>query len=161
MKDNFDLKKFLKENKTMENSNPYLAKELNEEANKNSLRKKIREMVEEELKEMDSTMNFNISDEDEEYDPVYEAKEEEETEEVETETEETEEEAPSTDPKEELKDLDQAVKVAKEIDGELAIQIDNDIKYLDKIESRELRSGGGEEESFEKVEVVDEFEEEE
>lgn len=41
MKDNFDLKKFLTENKTMESSNPYLK----EDMKKQSLREKIREMI--------------------------------------------------------------------------------------------------------------------
>jgi hypothetical protein len=158
MADNFDLRKFLKENKTMERSNPYLTRELNEETNKESLRLKIREMIEDELEE------GNYYEE-----PVAEAKkdeeETEETEEEEVEIEEPAEEAPSGDPRAELKDLlDQAVAVAKEIDGELAIQIDNDIKYLDKIEGRELRSGGSvEEPAFDEVDIASdtEFEEEE
>jgi hypothetical protein len=42
MTDNFDLKKFLKENKALENLNPVFAKESNSE---DSVRNKIREMV--------------------------------------------------------------------------------------------------------------------
>ena len=45
MKDNFDLKKFLTENKTIENSNPYLKETLNE----GNVRDKIREMIINEL----------------------------------------------------------------------------------------------------------------
>ena len=162
MADNFDLRKFLKENKTMERSNPYLAKELNEETNKEALRLKIREMIEDELEEGD---DYEEPVEEAKKDEEEEEEETEETEEEEVEIEEPAEEAPSGDPKVELKSLlDQAVAVAKEIDGELAIQIDNDIKYLDKIEGRELRSGGGmEEPAFDEVDVVDidaEFEEE-
>lgn len=162
MADNFDLRKFLKENKTMERSNPYLAKELNEETNKEALRLKIREMIEDELEEGDY---YEEPVEEAKKDEEEEEEETEETEEEEVEIEEPAEEAPSGDPKAELKSLlDQAVAVAKEIDGELAIQIDNDIKYLDKIEGRELRSGGGmKEPAFDEVDVVDvdaEFEEE-
>ena len=164
MADNFDLRKFLKENKTMERSNPYLTRELNEETNKESLRLKIREMIEDELEEgnyYEEPVAEAKKDETEEE----ETKETEETEEEEVEMEEPAEEAPSGDPRAELKDLlDQAVAVAKEIDGELAIQIDNDIKYLDKIEGRELRSGGSvEEPAFDEVDITSdtEFEEEE
>lgn len=60
MKDNFDLKKFLKENKTIENSNKYLANSITEGDKKDALRSKVREMI---LKEMnkstlDATGNF-------------------------------------------------------------------------------------------------------
>jgi hypothetical protein len=50
MKDNFDLKKFLTENKTIEKSNPYLKEEMSDSGEdaediKSTLREKIREMV--------------------------------------------------------------------------------------------------------------------
>ena len=41
MADKFDLKKFLKENKTIENSNPYFKKDINE----GNLRERIKEMI--------------------------------------------------------------------------------------------------------------------
>jgi hypothetical protein len=49
MKDNFDLKKFLVENKTIENSNPFLKENNGKEDEKSSLRKKVREMIINEL----------------------------------------------------------------------------------------------------------------
>jgi len=49
MKDNFDLKKFLVENKTIENSNPFLKENNSKEDEKSSLRKKVREMIINEL----------------------------------------------------------------------------------------------------------------
>ena len=53
MKDNFDLKKFLVENKSIENSNPYLKENQYEkdiaDDKKSSLRKKVREMIINEL----------------------------------------------------------------------------------------------------------------
>jgi hypothetical protein len=60
MKDNFDLKKFLTENKTFENFNPYTSNET--PLNENSLRDKIREMILAELG------NPDYSDYDEEED---------------------------------------------------------------------------------------------
>jgi hypothetical protein len=93
MKDTFDLTKFLKENKSLENLNPTF-KSLNE--NK-SLKDEIREMILAELNEDTAT--------DEAYDPVYEneleeAKKDEEVEDVEMTDVETEdapdiEDAPS------------------------------------------------------------------
>jgi hypothetical protein len=101
MKDTFDLTKFLKENKSLENLNPTF-KSLNE--NK-SLKDEIREMILAELNEDTAT--------DEAYDPVYEneleeAKKDEEVEDVEmtdVETEDApEEDAPEEDaPKKMLK----------------------------------------------------------
>jgi hypothetical protein len=56
MKDNFDLKKFLTENKTIEKSNPYLKEEMSDSVKedkdiKSALREKIREMIISELSE--------------------------------------------------------------------------------------------------------------
>ena len=50
MKDNFDLKKFLAENKTIENSNPFLkeAKEKEEKFNKSKLEKAIKAVLKKE-----------------------------------------------------------------------------------------------------------------
>ena len=63
MKDNFDLKKFLKENKTFEQFNPFLAESKDKEK---SMRDKIREMI---LAELDLDVNDTTSA----YDPVDEA----------------------------------------------------------------------------------------
>jgi hypothetical protein len=60
MKDNFDLKKFLTENKTFENFNPYTSEK--EPLNENTLRARIREMILAELG------NPDYSDYDEEED---------------------------------------------------------------------------------------------
>jgi hypothetical protein len=118
MKDNFDLKKFLVENKTIENSNPFLKEnqyEKDAEADdaehidalekdmaddkKSSLRERIREMIinelseDTELEEYDSSTQM-IPDENEDgtFDissvGMKEAKEDEEEEEVEAEEEE-------------------------------------------------------------------------
>jgi CO dehydrogenase/acetyl-CoA synthase beta subunit len=93
MKDTFDLTKFLKENKSLENLNPTF-KSLNE--NKH-VKDKIREMILAELNEDTAT--------DEAYDPVYEneleeAKKDEEVEDVEMTDVETED-APEEDAPEE------------------------------------------------------------
>ena len=69
MKDNFDLKNYLKENKVMENSNKYVSDLINEDEQKDTLRSKIREMV---LAEMDAMNVDGDVDED-----IYEAKKEE------------------------------------------------------------------------------------
>jgi len=63
MKDNFDLKKFLKENKTFEQFNPFLAESKDKEK---SMRDKIREMI---LAELD----LDVNDTTRAYDPVDEA----------------------------------------------------------------------------------------
>ena len=102
MKDNFDLKKFLVENKTIENSNPFLKEnqyEKDAEADdaehidalekdmaddkKSSLRERIREMIISELSE-----EMGPEDETDEEESLEEAKEDEEEEEVEAEEEE-------------------------------------------------------------------------
>ena len=87
MKDNFDLKKFLVENKSIENSNPYLKEnqyEKDAEADdaehidalekdmvddkKDSLRKKVREMIINELsEEMDPELDYEGASEEEMY----------------------------------------------------------------------------------------------
>ena len=103
MKDTFDLTKFLKENKSLENLNPTF-KSLNE--NK-SPKDKIREMILAELNEDTAT--------DEAYDPVYEneleeAKKDKDIEDVEdVEVEDTEtEEVPAEDTPEEDAPADEA-----------------------------------------------------
>lgn len=63
MKDNFDLKKFLKENKSFEQFNPFLAESEDKEK---SMRDKIREMILAELE-------LDINDTTSAYDPVDEA----------------------------------------------------------------------------------------
>ena len=63
MKDNFDLKKFLKESKAIENLNPSL-KSINEKEDKslkeNSLKSKIREMIIDELSEDNVSVGGNV-----------------------------------------------------------------------------------------------------
>lgn len=110
MKDNFDLKKFLKDNQSIENLNSSF-KSLNENMSRKDAKSKIKEMIIDELsEEMDPELDYEGASEEEVYgdykndDESYyqhshqtdieleEAKEEEETEEVESEeTEETEE----------------------------------------------------------------------
>jgi hypothetical protein len=58
MKDNFDLKKFLTENKTFENFNPYTSEK--EPLNENTLRERIREMILTEL----NPDNYDYEEED-------------------------------------------------------------------------------------------------
>ena len=137
MKDNFDLKKFLKENKTIENSNKYLASSIHEDEQKDTLRSKIREMV---LAEMGS-MEYSQEEGD-----IYEAKDDEE--EVETEeTEETEteedvdvvdtEDMPEDMPEEDLSDegdimghLEAAMEAARSLgDEKLMDQLGNTITF--------------------------------
>lgn len=131
MKDNFDLKKFLKENKALQNTNPLLAE------SKDIIRNKIREMI---LKELGSNPDYSDFDEmediyddertyyshtqdleDEELenplmdkfdyeDDLFEAKKDEEEEDVEdVEVEDTEEvtpeETPTTEPSSGLEDI--------------------------------------------------------
>ena len=57
MADNFNLKKFLTENKTMESSNPYLKEDMKKE----SLRKKIREMI---IKEIADYADYDEMDDE-------------------------------------------------------------------------------------------------
>jgi len=56
MKDAFYLKKFLKENKTLENSNKYVSNSINEDEKKDSLREKIKNMVMAEMADMEDSM---------------------------------------------------------------------------------------------------------
>ena len=95
MKDTFDLTKFLKENKSLENLNPTF-KSLNE--NK-SLKDEIREMILAELDINDTTDAYNPTYEGVDVD-LEEAKKDKEVEDVETtdvETTDTTEEAPAED----------------------------------------------------------------
>jgi hypothetical protein len=103
MADNFDLKKFLKENKALENLNPIIKKE---NLNEGGLRGKIRDMI---IKELELDINNPGQTDAEEasaYDPLYEdedldeakKKKDEEVEDVETtdvETTDTTEEVPT------------------------------------------------------------------
>jgi hypothetical protein len=74
--DNFDLRKFLKESKAIENLNPILKKE---NLNEGDLRGKIREMILAELAEEVTTDNAYQDDAalNADYDPVYEGEDEE------------------------------------------------------------------------------------
>jgi hypothetical protein len=60
MKDNFDLKKFLLENKTMENSNPYSNSNSKTTLTEGTVRDKIREMV---LNELGQNPDYSDFDE--------------------------------------------------------------------------------------------------
>jgi len=89
MKDNFDLKKFLKESKAIENLNPSL-KTINEKEDKslkeNSLKSKIREMIIDELSEDGVAVGGNVRGtinpggevvgKENPYNPTYESKSE-------------------------------------------------------------------------------------
>lgn len=57
MKDNFDLKKFLKENKTIENYNPFTKEKPKSSINEGNVRGKIKEMI---LKELEDYNNSNL-----------------------------------------------------------------------------------------------------
>ena len=56
MKDNFDLKKYLKDNEVIERSNKYVAATLNEGTKKDELREKIKDMVMAEMAGMEDSM---------------------------------------------------------------------------------------------------------
>ena len=152
MKDNFDLKKYLVENKTIEKYNPFTtekAKETLSEGNHNAytsgttngpLREKIREMIISELNEE------SISPEEEDFDmPPHMTEAKEEEEETETEEETTEEEPAAEEgggiediaadmegTEGELMDhLMSALKVAKGMNNEkLTTQIGNTLKFF-------------------------------
>ena len=153
MKDNFDLKKFLKENKSLENLNPSL-KNINEgeekQLNENSsIRSKIREMIISELSEEKELEEDTLEEDTLEEDTLDEAKEDEEeeitdeTDEIETE-EETEEvdvesggglediSADMEGTEGELMDhLMSAFKISKGMDNEkLETQIGNTLKFF-------------------------------
>ena len=87
MKDNFDLKKYLKDNEVMEKSNKYVAATLNEGTKKDELREKIKDMVMAEMAGMGDSLEEEMTYEE---DGVAEAKddvEEDESEDIETEEE--------------------------------------------------------------------------
>ena len=87
MKDNFDLKKYLKDNEVMERSNKYVAATLNEGTKKDELREKIKDMVMAEMAGMGDSLEEEMTYEE---DGVAEAKddvEEDESEDIETEEE--------------------------------------------------------------------------
>lgn len=159
MKDNFDLKKFLLENKTMENSNPYSSTPNKKNTlTEGNLRDKIREVILKEIGGDDLNPDFEESGfEDEIGDDItslladlddvsLNEEEEEETEEEESEEEETED-APVEDDDEaafgtiaadmegsesEIMDnLMAALKAAKEVGNEkLSTQIGNTLKFF-------------------------------
>lgn len=142
MKDNFDLKKFLTENKTIEKSNPYLKEEMSDSVKedkdiKSALREKIREMVIDELE--DTSLEEAKKDEEETPKEDVEAEEEVETEEdVDITDEETPEEEGGMDvPEMEgdegeiLNHLMKALGMAKSAgDEKLIKQIGNTVTFL-------------------------------
>jgi hypothetical protein len=69
MADNFDLKKFLKKNKALENLNPSL-KSINENSSREDMKAKIKEMIVAELEgEIDNDPDAKLNAD---YDPIYE-----------------------------------------------------------------------------------------
>ena len=115
MKDNFDLKKFLTENKTFENFNPYTSEK--ESLNESDLKAKIREMILAELGNPDYSDYDELEDvyddednyyghmgdledssiEDDNLDEAKKKKDEEEAPEEEVDVEATAEEEPATE----------------------------------------------------------------
>ena len=153
MKDNFDLKKFLKESKAIENLNPSL-KTINEKEDKslkeNSLKSKIREMIIDELSEDNVSVGGDVRGtinpggevvgKENPYNPTYESKSEE--------LHETDEEEKR---KESIKKL-----AAKE-----KVQIEKDArKSRGDIKEEEEDEGGEEKETESREEMEDESHEE-
>ena len=112
MKDNFDLKKYLKENKVVENYNPFTSSKKPNTLNEGNLRDKVKEMILKELEDyqdydeegvdmgmenpedmFDDVMDLGDTEEESDlFDDELDLFEAEEDEEEETEEEETEEE---------------------------------------------------------------------
>lgn len=119
MKDTFDLKKFLTENKSIENLNPFLAESIDE---KKSLKDQVREMILAELSEAKK-------DEDEE--EGIEDVEVEDTEEFQPDTEEETSTDLEADEKEIMDSLENALEFAKQKgDEKLIDQIGNTITFF-------------------------------
>ena len=142
MKDNFDLKKYLKDNEVMEKSNKYVAATLNEGTKKDELREKIKDMVMAEMAGMGDSLEEEMTYEE---DGVAEAKddvEEDESEDIETEEEvdvvDTED-MPEDMPEEEdvvtdkggiMSNLEAAMEKARELgDEKLIDQLGNTITF--------------------------------
>jgi len=142
MKDNFDLKKYLKDNEVMERSNKYVAATLNEGTKKDELREKIKDMVMAEMAGMGDSLEEEMTYEE---DGVAEAKddvEEDESEDIETEEEvdvvDTED-MPEDMPEEEdvvtdkggiMSNLEAAMEKARELgDEKLIDQLGNTITF--------------------------------
>ena len=140
MKDNFDLKKYLKDNEVMERSNKYVAATLNEGNTKDELREKIKDMVMAEMAGMGDSLEEEMTYEE---DGVAEAKddvEEDESEDIETEEEvdvvDTED-MPEDMPEEAAADksgimgnLEAAIEAARELgDEKLIDQLGNTITF--------------------------------
>jgi hypothetical protein len=139
MKDNFDLKKYLVENKTIEKYNPFTTENTEKQPlNEGNLRDKVKEMI---LKELEDYQDYDEKE-------LEEAKEDEE--EVEEETEEVTDEEIGEEPAAEedggiediaadmegtegelMDHLMSALKVAKGMDNEkLSTQIGNTLKFF-------------------------------
>jgi hypothetical protein len=98
MKDNFDLKKFLKENKTIENYNPFTKEKPKSSINEGNVRDKIKEMILKELEDYqdwdEEEVDMGIENPENMFDDVLDVDdllEEEEADEEESEEDETEE----------------------------------------------------------------------
>ena len=139
MKDNFDLKKYLVENKTIEKYNPFTTENTEKQPlNEGNLRDKVKEMI---LKELEDYQDYDEKE-------LEEAKKDEE--EVEEETEEVTDEEVEEEPAAEegggiediaadmegtegelMDHLMSALKVAKGMDNEkLSTQIGNTLKFF-------------------------------
>ena len=160
MKDNFDLKKFLKENKTIENSNKYLANSTTEDDKKDALRSKVREMILKEIEGMDyPTMGEDLYEVKEDEDEIKNDESEDEIKNDESEdASKTEEEVKVVDDSEfdETEDteegggddrdtienhLDDAMENAIELgDEEFMNQLGNTITYYGKIKLKSQKN---------------------
>jgi hypothetical protein len=134
--DNFDLRKYLTENKTRELGNPYLKD--NEQLNENELRTKIREIAvnllnkEEDLYEADEEENEEALDSDEEME-AEETEAEEDVDVVDAEEFEEPEEGPSFEGDAEgvMSSLEAALEAARSLgDEKLVDQIGNTITFV-------------------------------
>ena len=150
MKDNFNLQKYLTENKVFEEFNPFMAEGADDKKDeKKSLRDKVREMVLAELSTPENTEDEDYSDYffdiDSPEDELEEAKKDKKEEEVEdVEVEDTEEFAPEdemdseeatpdleADEKAIMDNLEQALEFAKQKgDEKLIDQIGNTITFF-------------------------------
>lgn len=121
MKDTFDLKKYIKEAKTMERSNPYLAESIQED----EFRAKVKEMVLNELgKDQETDLDYS--------DDLDEAKKDEEVEDVDIDIEDTDIEDTASESGSE--DIMGHLKAAFDMtdDEKLKTQIGNTITMLTK-----------------------------
>ena len=136
MKDNFDLKKYLKDNEVMEKSNKYVAATLNEGTKKDELREKIKDMVMAEMAGMGDSLEEGYGKYEE--DDLTEAEDEDVETEEEVDVVDTED-MPEDMPEEEdvvtdkggiMSNLEAAMEKARELgDEKLIDQLGNTITF--------------------------------